>query len=189
MLSGEYPQYPIPDIEKPVSQEEMNTHLAYYREHRDQLIQAAIITSKNGLSHRKIPFQVGCSLLTAGKDSKPDEYPVYFAYNFKPAPGEVKGWDKRCAERNAIQSALEHKTAAIIAIVTASTETSTGDPTKAHDALHPCEECQKLFKELLQNGVLRKDSIVCNANYSDPSNIKIEENTVEKLLELYQVKS
>lgn len=108
-----YPEYQLPNIEKEVSQNRMDKYLNYYKEHKKQLILAAAMASENGYSYRKVPFKVGCSLLTVGKDSKPDEYPVYFAYNFKPEPGDVKGWDKRCAERNAIQSALEHNTAVI----------------------------------------------------------------------------
>lgn len=185
-MPAEYPDYPIPNLETHLTQEEMDVRLAYYREHKNQLIQAAIFTAKNGVSHREIPFRVGCSLLTVGEDTKPDEYPVYFAYNFKPEPGNVSGWSKRCAERNAVQSALEHRTKAIIALVTASTETSTGDPDLAHDALHPCADCRKMLQELLQNGVLRNDSMICNANYSNPSDIKVEERTVEQLLELYK---
>ncbi|MBI5529992.1 MAG: hypothetical protein HY918_00625 [Candidatus Doudnabacteria bacterium] len=179
-------EYQPPEIRAPVSEIEMQNGLAYYQEHKKQLAVAAAVTSNNANSWRDKPFKVGCALLTIGENTPEGEYVVFNAYNFKPEPGDVKGWKKRCAERNAVQDALERKTRAIISITTSSTETHTGDPTKAHDALHPCLECRQMFRDLLKNGVLKNESIICNANHTDPKNIVMEERTVGELLELYK---
>ena len=166
-----------------VTQEHWASALQYYREHRDDLIKAAVFSRKNAISHRNPPFKVGCAVLGIEPDLPGGNYGVYQSYNFKPFNVPVAGDDKRCAERNALN--LARRSAKVVAaIVTVSKETSTGDTTKAHDALHPCRECRDLFRALLDEGFLREDTMICNANDGD-GELKVEERTLRELLDLY----
>jgi cytidine deaminase len=170
-----------------ITPERWQVALAYYKEHRDDLIKAAAFSRRHGFSHRTPPFKVGAAALAIEPGLEEGEYIVYQAYNFKPFPGEVKGNDKRCAERNALDFARS-SAKVVAALVTVSNEVSTGDPTKAHDALHPCQECRGMLRKLLTEGLLREDTVVCNANDSeikDGKGLKIEERTLKELLDLY----
>ena len=118
----------------------------------------------------------------------PEDYPIFLSGNITPYPAERNGWDKDCAERNTAREALKKDAGLIIAFVTVSKETSTGDQEGQHDALHPCKECRNMFCELLEKNLLRPDSIVCNVNDKDVDEggeLKIEEHTVQQLLDLY----
>ncbi len=157
------------------------------------MIQAAARNRDNAHSHRPKPFKVGCTMMTIDGGNLPGDYSVYSAYNFTPDATKRRGWEKTCAESNAMWAALEHGASLIVAIVTVSKELSTGDDSKAHDALHPCRDCRDKIRQLLGMGILRKDSIVLNVNDSDNSEDELmvhkwaeEERTVEQLLELYK---
>ena len=157
---------------------------AYYREHQNELIAAASRTRDLGVSHRNPPFKVGCAVLSIEPRLAEGEYGVYNAHNFTPLPTKPRGKDKRCAERNAIDAA-ENWSTAVVAIVTVSKELNTGDPTKAHDALHPCDDCRTMLREKLEEGFIKEDTIICSANDGD-GEMKTEERTVKELLELYK---
>ena len=72
-----------------------------------------------------------------------------------------------------------------LAIVTVSTESSTGDESAVHDVLHPCRDCRDLMRMTISAGILSRDSIVCNVNDAKPKRV-VEERTVGDLLDLYQ---
>lgn len=112
-----------------------------------------------------------------------------------PATGDKK----RCAERNALQIAVEHKKDELIAgIITESdkTDTSTNER-NSHDVLHPCAECTIYIKDLVNKGKIRLETILVNANYGDADSIDTAENrdpifeihTVGDFLNLYEAKS
>ncbi|MEK7582908.1 MAG: hypothetical protein AAB483_00670 [Patescibacteria group bacterium] len=171
----------------PISKEEMDRHLQQYREHRVELIFAAM-RSRDKLTESHRDFYVGCALMTSDPSRAEDPYPIYLGGNHTPEPAERKGWQKPCAERRTVKAALDQHTGLIIAFVTVSEKTSTGDEEGKHDALHPCKECRKMFRELLAKNLLRPDSIVCNVNDKDVDTggeLKIEERTVQQLLDLY----
>ncbi|MBI5220498.1 MAG: hypothetical protein HY978_01515 [Candidatus Liptonbacteria bacterium] len=167
-----------------VAPEQWQDALRYYHEHRSELIQAAAWSRRNAVSHRDPPFKVGCAAMGIEPDQAEGEYGVYQAYNFKPAPGETRDEDKRCAERNVLDAARRWAKV-IVAIATISREISTGDPTKARRALHPCQDCRNVLRALLQEGFIRADTIICNANDGGPE-VLSEERTLQELLELYQ---
>lgn len=169
------------EIEKhQVTPEQWAKALQYYQAHKMDLVQAAAFSARQAVSHRQPPFRVGCAVMTIEPSLPDGEYAIYQAYNFTPAPTKPKGRDKRCAERNALDNVF----GTVVALTTVSKEISTGDATKAHDTLHPCEDCRGLLRELLQKGNLREDTIVCNANHAnDP--VVMEERTVKQLLDLY----
>ncbi|MFA6301160.1 MAG: cytidine deaminase [Candidatus Paceibacterota bacterium] len=158
-------------------QEAMN----FYHQRKNELIGAAALNRDNAFSYRG--FKVGCAVAGMGPKAKDEEYIVWQAGNFKLQPGHVEGKEKRCAERNALDSAqTELKT--VFAIATVSKESSTSDPTKAHDVLHPCKDCRQMFRELLKKGFLKDDTIILSANDAQEK-IITEETTLKKLLELY----
>ena len=161
-----------------ITQEKWQEALFFASEHINDLIMAAKINRDNAFSYRE--FKVGCAVAGIGSDG---EYVVYQGYNFKPQPGHVEGGEKRCAERNVLDEA-QSDTKAVFAIVTVSKEIDTGDPTKAHDALHPCRDCRTMFRELLKSGFLKEDTIILNANDSGEK-IITEKRTLKELLDLY----
>lgn len=169
-----------------VTLETWNEARKNYQEDRDYFIKGAALLRETAVSHRPIPFKVGCLVLAIEPSvpgGKPSGAYVYQASNFKPYPGERRGEDKRCAERNALDYARQYAKV-VVAITTISKEVSTGDPTKAHDALHPCGDCRDMLRKLLREGFLRDDTIITNANDSKEK-IVFEERNLKELLDLY----
>ena len=172
-----------------ITPEKWKEFLDYYRTHRDALISEAALARDNGVSHRN--FKVGCALISVEPGLKEGEYAVYSAHNFTPTPANRTGWEKRCAERNAVEAAIEKGAFFIPAMVSVSRETSTGDETtKAHDVLHPCLNCREMLRELMKTGVLRDESIICNVNDAEKPEKNtpyvVEEKTLKQLLEMYK---
>ena len=159
-----------------------NWHEDYLR-YREPLIRTAAWTRDHAYSYRD--FKVGCVLMTIDPGVEPGEYRVYNAYNYKDAPGERFGNEKRCAERNVIEAAAQFGATDILAIVTVSKEKSTGDETLSHDALHPCRDCRDLMRMIITAGKMTKDSIICNVNDANPE-LVIEERAVGDLLDAYK---
>ena len=166
-----------------VTRERWDEALHYYYENKDALIKAAIDARGNGVSHRNPPFQVGCAVLGIEPNGKENKYGVYKAYNFKVEPGPRSGKDKRCAERGGLEIA-EKNAKVVAAVVIASKETNTGDPTKASNTLHPCQDCRMMYRHLLKKGFLRENTIICGVNDSNHEIIS-EESTLKALLDLY----
>lgn len=157
----------VDELEKfNLTAEQWRAALAQFQQGKMDLIRTAALARDRGISHRNPPFKVGCAVMGIEPNLDEGDYAVYYSSNFKPTPGEVRGNDKRCAERNALDGA-RGQAKLIVALVTVSKEVSTGDPTKAHDALHPCE-----------------DTIICNANDATEE-IKTEERNLGDLLRLY----
>lgn len=164
-----------------VTQEHWDTALALYRRDRQWMIEAAAKSRDKATSYRG--FKVGASAMGIEPNLSPNEPVLYYSGNFKYSPGEVKGEDKRCAERNVLDAA-KGRAKVIVALVAVSKETHTGDPIKAHDILHPCKDCRDMFRKHLAEGFMREDSIICNVNDAGKE-IKIEERTLKDLLDLY----
>ena len=187
------------------STEKMREYLKEYRAAKIALIKGAALVRHHGVSHRD--FKVGCCAMgkePEGQVDKVEEFllglggkskepaigdkglVVYSAYNFtlEPArPGRLPE-EKKCAERNAIEAALSKRCELIVAIVTVSKETATGDPSKERGVLHPCRECRDLYRGLLQQGILREESIICCVNDAGAKPVE-EERTVKELLAMY----
>ena len=157
--------------------------LNYYHEHTSELINKAIVARDGAVSHRDPPFQVGCAVLGIEPNGKENRYGIYPAYNFKIEPGPKTGRQKRCAERGGLEMAQEH-VKVVVAIVIASRETSTGDPTKASLTLHPCKDCRMMYRDMLKRGFIKEDTILCGINDSNHE-IITKERTVKELLDLY----
>ena|GEM_PF-2370914 len=167
-----------------ITPESWQNALRYYHEHRSELIADAAEQLKNAVSHRSPPFQVGSVAVSIGPDLEMNpEYKKWKGYNLKLKPGEVKGAQKKCAERNALEEA-EFYSKAVFALVTVSKESTTGDSAKGQGVLHPCMDCRVMFRDLLKQGFLKEDTIILNVNNSkDP--VVTEERTLKELLELY----
>jgi cytidine deaminase len=182
---------PAEQREFKVTPEMVETALQYYRDHRKYLMEAAATAMKDAISHRNC--NVGCCLMAIHPQvAKQGEYAIYTDHNVTPAPNlHRRGKDKRCAERNNLERAIDDGCRFIPAMVTVSNFVDTGDPSKAHDVLHPCKDCRDLLRELVSQGILSRESMFCSAN--DVTNgeggkpsWRIEEMTVGKLLDMYQ---
>lgn len=167
-----------------VTRKEWEDALRYYDEHRKELIEAAAASRKNAVSHRDPPFEVGCAAMGMGPGAPKGEYIVGFGHNFTPSPQLRRGGQKRCAERNASEG-MRRDAKIIVAVVTVSKETVTGDPTKALGTLHPCKECRDMYREYLREGFVREGTIICTVNDSGKKMI-VEEITLGDLLEIYK---
>ncbi|MBI4262504.1 hypothetical protein HY624_03190 [Candidatus Uhrbacteria bacterium] len=149
-----------------------------YRTHKQDLKVTASRIRDEAVSYRE--FKVGCALLAEAPEGKTVDYTIHFGYNFKP----VKGSEKLCAERNAFESAIGDQSPHIIAIVTVSQETSTGDPNQSHSVLHPCDMCRTMLMDYRERGVISGDTIICCVNDGEGTEAE-EECTVDQLLARY----
>lgn len=119
-------------------------HEQEFRAALPRLIQEAQQARDNAVNYRG--FLVGCSVLAYNEST--GTYKSYAGGNQRPEKWpKPSGKEKRCAERMAIEAAEAEGATAIVGIVTASTETDTGDNTHGHDVLYPCEDCQQLINE------------------------------------------
>ena len=177
------------ELENFVVTEEMWVNaLNYFHEHRSELINKAMEIRDFAISHRNPPFQVGSVVMGIEPKASGNQYSIDSAYNFTLKPGSIEpnlGKDKRCAERGALEIALEYSRK-IVAVVSVSREFDTGDGNESPHALHPCEECRKMFSDLKKKGIMQDDTIVCSVNDSDRDNLKVEELPLGSLLDLYK---
>ena len=165
--------------------------LRYSEGHQIELIKAAAFSRNTATSHRD--FKVGAAIMTIEPNLPEDEYGVYTSHNLNPYPGFNEGREKACAERMGIEAAKSWAKG-VVSITTVSKELTTGDPTKAHDALHPCLECRTMLRSLLEEGLIKEDTIVCNVNDakeevgmdSTLEDVAIEKRTIKELLDLYE---
>lgn len=156
---------------------------AYYAYGRKYMINAAAKSRDTATSYRG--FLVGASAMGIEPNHSADEPAIYYSGNFKYFPGESRGAEKRCAERNVLDGA-QGQAKVIVALVTVSKELHTDDPVKARGhVLRPCKECRDLFRACLAEGFMRKETIICNVNDAGETPI-IEERTLSEFLGLYK---
>ena len=171
----------------PTSAEQVARYIEDYRQHKKaDLITAAAFDRDNAVSYRD--FKVGAAILSKEPNQGAGEYTIYSGHNYKPEPAEQEGVAKRCAEKMALEQALANHTNFIPAIVSVSDRISTGNDSHAHDALHPCNECREMIRQLKQQGLMSGQSIICNINDSrlgPDGQWAQEERTVDELLSLY----
>jgi len=174
-------------------------HKREYERMRDALVKAAQLARDNAVSYRETPFLVGCAVM--GWKDNDEDYVIRTAGNFTPtkAPpeepyrGSWRGKEKRCAERNALDAIQTDHPNGIVAIVTASREKSTDPHASAdHDVLHPCHDCLEYIQDLLQQGIIKPDTIIYNVNDTEEPdedesvrNLIGEERTIARLLAMY----
>jgi hypothetical protein len=151
----------------------------------DFFIKAAQIHRDRGVSHRTPPFLVGAVAVGIEPNQPEGHFGTYQAANFTPTPGQRTGDDKMCAESNALNAGLGWSKV-IVGLITLSRETHTGDPTQAHDVLHPCLECRKKFRKFIEEGYMRNDTLLYSVNDADPNNIKKERKILKEILDLYK---
>ncbi len=160
--------------------------IRYINDKLPYLIEKASESKENGVSHRDPPFKVGCVAIGIEPEQDENDVPgIYQGYNFTPTPGVRTAEAKRCAERNALDIAMGWSKV-IAGIVTASKETSTGDYSRADNALHPCKECRIMLRELLRKERLRNETVVINVNDSNKTHPLVEKKTLKELLDLYK---
>src|SRR3989338_1717449 len=116
-----------------VTKEHWDAALRLYHRDHQWMIVAAAKSRDRAVSHRG--FKVGASAIGIEPNLPPGEPVLYYSSNFKLFPGEVKGKDKRCAERNVLDAAWG-QAKVIVALVTVSKEIHTGDLAKSHDVIH-----------------------------------------------------
>lgn len=167
-----------------ITESEWQEALRVFHEVRHSLIPVAAGNRDHAESYRG--FKVGCVAFGIEPDPKTGgpKYLFYSGKNYKPYPKEQHGKDKLCAERIAL-AGMQGSAKVIVSLVTVSKEKSTGDPTKAHDVLHPCRDCRDMLRDALKSGFARPDTIMCNVN-DEEKELKIEERTLEELLALYE---
>lgn len=185
-MKNEVQQFYRPhEIRKPTP-EEIERYVADYELKRDELIDAAAKDRDQAVSYRN--FKVGASVLSRNPGQKTGEYSIYSGHNYKPKEEFQEGVAKRCGEKQALEKALANLTEQVVAIVSVSDRISTGDSTRAHDALHPCSECRKMIRQMLKEGLISEQGIVCNVNDSrqgPDGKWAREERTVAELLNIY----
>lgn len=186
-MKPEIQQFYRPHELRPINPEILQQYLADYEGKRDELIEAAADDRDRAVSYRN--FKVGSVLLSKDPNQAPGEYSIYSGHNYKPEPGHQEGVTKRCAEKQALEQALARHTEQIVAIISVSDQISTGDSSNAHDALHPCGDCRKMIRQMLTEGLINENGIICNVNDSrtglDGKWVR-EERTVRELLNLYE---
>ncbi len=159
--------------------EDAERYYADYLAHKEHLIITASRIRDEAISYRG--FHVGCALLAKVPDGKSVDYTIHFGFNFKPS----KESTKHCAERSAFESAIGDGSPRIVAIVTVSRETSTGDPSQSHSVLHPCDVCREMLSDYRERGILSGDSVICCVNDGEGTAAE-EECTVDQLLSRYE---
>jgi cytidine deaminase len=174
-----------------ITNQEFKEALAFYEEHRPAFIKSAALCRDKAYSYREVPFKVGCAMVTISPNVPKGEYEVYQSYNFTPSGKLRKDWRKRCAERSAVHAAIDKKVKYIVALVTVSGETDTGDENnKSTDVLHPCLDCRNMLRELKESGLVDNRTIICNANDTKKANnregVVFEERNLKDFLELYK---
>jgi cytidine deaminase len=183
----EFEQFYRPYEVGEVSPESFQKGLEEYERRKDELIDAAAKDRDNAVSYRG--FLVGSSMLSMDMTKPEGEFTIYSGHNYKPGPGEQHGAAKRCAEKQAFEKALANKTKMIMAIVSVSDRIATKEGIHNHDALHPCEECRKMMRQMLKENLLSEESMVCNVNDtktgSDGKWLR-EERTVRQILDEYR---
>jgi cytidine deaminase len=170
-----------------VTPEMRSEALKYFKRNKSYLIQVAIEEEREAISHRDPPFQVGCVVLGIEPKYIGAHYGIYKGNNFTLKPGAKNknlGEDKLCAERRALKIA-KLRSKIVVAVITVSQELDTGDGNKSKKALHPCQECRLLFRELTKEGLLDENTIVCNINNKGNEVIAEEERILKELLDLY----
>lgn len=182
-----------------VTAEQMKEHVAYFEAHQDEYIEQAARAREQAISHRtERPFKVGCVVLLWLPDAAGGgRYKTFEGHNIRPHDIPVEGREKRCAERNAVETGRSaHPWPTIIGSVSVSHETNVSrevrniDISKADDALHLCPDCRIMVRDLIKQGILREDSRVVNVNDSkklENGNPRVvEQRSVQELLELYK---
>lgn len=170
-----------------VSPESFQKGLAEYERRKDELIEIAARARDDAFSYRG--FKVGASLLSMDMTQPEGEFRTYSGHNYKPQDIEEHGLAKRCAEKQAFEKALAQKTKMILAIVSVSDKIATKEGVHNHDALHPCEECRKMMRQMLRENLLSEQSIVCNVNDTktgEDGKWLREERTVRQVLDIYR---
>ena len=169
-----------------VGGQEVDSRLEYEKR-REELVELAKQGRDSAISYRN--FKVGCAVMAKSKDGR--GYVMHNAGNLKFTPGSPKGDDKRCAERNALDSILEEDVSEIMAIVTVSRETGVeAGEHPEHEALHPCGGCRNMLRDLVKQGVIKDSTIIYNVNDDAIPEADIdmigEERTVGALLDEYK---
>ena len=145
----------IPEVHKePMPTPSVVERHAEFKAERNRLVHEARAGMRLAYSYRG--FHVGCSVLawhpTKGWVSE-------YSGNFKPKKKVQTGKELRCAERNALDAALNDECVKIAAIVTACEKGDANDLSK-EGVLLPCAECQKYFRELFADGLIDEDTIL-----------------------------
>jgi hypothetical protein len=121
----------------------------------------AIRRHLQAVSYRAL--RVGSSLL-ADNPRVAGGYETRSGHNFKPWEHKEHGWDKLCAENNAMSDAIVNGAEYIPGIVVVSHHKKIGeqpeDFTHGEKVLHSCKNCRQLFRELIWQGIMSQETII-----------------------------
>lgn len=145
-------------------------------------------------------FNVGCVVLARNESDDPavravGNFLVPVGANIKERPGQQVGEDKLCAERTALNQTIVEGSTPVVGLVIASNELQPDEMSGVcSPTLHPCEECRKMFKQLMEIGMLRPDTQIVSVKYKVEikndarhcSQEAIERHTLKQLLELHE---
>ncbi|MBI2551506.1 hypothetical protein HYV73_04190 [Candidatus Uhrbacteria bacterium] len=144
------------------------------------------------VSYREKPFLVGSAILVAEQDHADgaERYSTFASHNYTPFERVRVGGAKRCAERNALSGAMfESKNGVVVAITTVSRETSTAPGSDSHDVLHPCPGCRTLLRQLMLQGHVKENTMLCSVNdaaVEKGGTPVVEEVKLKDVLDLYK---
>ena len=189
MKNKEVQQFYRPYELPPTNPEDLDRYIRDFEVKREEMIKIAAEERDHAVSYRPVPFKVGSTVLSKEPNQAPGEYSIHAGHNYTPTKAVRDGVAKRCGEKQALEKALARQTKQIIAIVSVSDQISTGDDTKAHDALHPCPECRKMIRQMVKEGLISEQGIICNVNDTrtgPDGQWAREERTVGELLDMYE---
>src|SRR3989344_2020378 len=132
-----------------------------YTKRLNELVLKAILKHIEGVSYRGM--RVGSSVIAANADAN-GEFQVESAHNFKPRRLRQYGWDKLCAENNACTAAILDGGEYISGLVVVSNHQNLGtdpeDATHSEKALHSCQNCRNLYRELIGQGIMSEETMI-----------------------------
>ena len=164
---------------------EISRYMAVFSQRREEMRRVALKAREKAVSHRG--FHVGSAVLAVKFNPDGSEiFEIYPGANYTPEKKrdeEIKAETKWCSERVAINLALAERAKFIVGIVTVSDrkndEREQGE--QANNVLCTCPQCKELLRHLLEEGIIFRETKICNINDSNGNFIK-EETTAGELL-------
>ena len=152
-----------------------------YEKKKYEMVIKAILKHIEAVSYRGL--RVGASVL-ADNPSVKGGFQVEASHNYKPRRLRQKGWDKLCAENNALTAVILDGADYISGIVVVSHHKVIGndpeDKNHSEHALHSCQNCRNLYRELIQQGIMSEETMICFVN--DDSLVYQDEGDLEELI-------
>ncbi|HYV33727.1 MAG TPA: hypothetical protein VE973_02670 [Candidatus Limnocylindria bacterium] len=164
-----------------VSPERQAEARAEYGKKRNHMVVEAVKNHIHGISYRLVPFRVGASALAINPNIE-GGYQTEAGHNYTPSRQKRYGWGKFCGETNVCAGLIKDGSEYIAAIVIVSNHKEIGDDPhdKTHNehALHSCQNCRNLYREMIKEGIMSNETIIRFVN--DDSLVYLDENDTEQ---------